>query len=169
MSLYLRLMYFAGIRHGVLGPKLRYKDFISGTNMQEKFNCRQKLIENENSIPLYLTHHSHQHSREEINILSGFSLGITDKFIIYKLFSTRAVFTTKNKFFYVHALGDPFDLLVDEIPCLVKTTILPFLGKIVYDGFLEPFNIEFGPNILHSLRVEWKEAKEKGIVIKKII
>ena len=48
---------------------------------------------------------------------------------------------------------------------LTQTVLLPFKGRIVYDGLMSSYNISFGPGIRRNLNEDFKEAKARhGIV-----
>jgi hypothetical protein len=66
----------------------------------------------------------------------------------------------------VLALSQPFeDLVGPYLPVFTETVLLPFKGKIVYDGLMNSYNISFGGGIRRSLNESFKEAKARhGIV-----
>jgi len=43
MDTYRPLLHFAGIKHGLIGPKTSYKSFLKSYDFSLKFECRQKL------------------------------------------------------------------------------------------------------------------------------
>lgn len=48
---------------------------------------------------------------------------------------------------------------------MVEAVLLPFKDCIVYDGFLQPYNISFGGNIRASINDDYNEKKAKyGII-----
>ena len=48
---------------------------------------------------------------------------------------------------------------------MVQTVLLPFEGRIVYDGLMTGYNISFGPGIRRSLKESFEDAKTRqGIV-----
>jgi len=51
------------------------------------------------------------------------------------------------------------------LPSRVKTILLPFQDKIVYDGFLLPYQIIFGGGIKAELKEIYLKAKRKGKII----
>jgi len=61
----------------------------------------------------------------------------------------------------VVGLVDPLELLVPHAPALVGATLLPFRGRIVYDGFLTGpgVAIHFGGGIRRTLEDSYREAK----------
>ncbi len=66
----------------------------------------------------------------------------------------------------VLALSQPFeDLIGPHLPVLTQTVLLPFKGRIVYDGLLSSYNVSFGPGIRRNLTEYFKTAKDRhGIV-----
>jgi hypothetical protein len=62
----------------------------------------------------------------------------------------------------VVALFDPFELVISpHLPRMIKTTLLPFEEKIVYDGLVTNDNVTFGAGIKRRLNASYKEAKER--------
>jgi hypothetical protein len=60
----------------------------------------------------------------------------------------------------VLALHDPFEaLLGTHLPRMIKTTLLPFKGSIVYDSLMTSYNITFGAGIRRRLNDSYKVAK----------
>ena len=48
----------------------------------------------------------------------------------------------------VVALFDPFEAVIGPyLPRMIKTTLLPFKGRIVYDGLVTGYNVTFGGGI----------------------
>ena len=62
----------------------------------------------------------------------------------------------------VLALSQPFEEVIGPyLPIMVKTVLLPFKDKIVYDGLVTKYNISFGPGIRCSLNESFKKAKDR--------
>jgi hypothetical protein len=66
----------------------------------------------------------------------------------------------------VLALSDRFEVLLGpHLPQMLRTTLLPFKGRIIYDGLISAYNVIIGPGIRRSLNENFKEAKERfGII-----
>lgn len=47
----------------------------------------------------------------------------------------------------------------EYLPVMVKITLLPFGEDLVYDSFLQPYNIQFGGGIKRNLRDDYNRAK----------
>ncbi|MHB0960757.1 MAG: hypothetical protein ACYC0X_32730 [Pirellulaceae bacterium] len=63
-------------------------------------------------------------------------------------------------------LADPLkEVIGPYLSRLVTAVLLPFKGKIIYDGLVSGYNITFGGGIKRSLHDDYKEAKEAfGII-----
>lgn len=48
---------------------------------------------------------------------------------------------------------------------MVATVLLPFKGKIIYDGLMSGYNISFGPGIRHSMNKSFTQAKARHGVV----
>jgi hypothetical protein len=69
----------------------------------------------------------------------------------------------------VLALTDPLHYIINQpLPTLIKTVLLPFKGKIIYDGLLQGYNVSFGPGIRSSIQSQYKIAKSKGQIIESL-
>ncbi len=168
MDTYLPLLHYTGRQHGIISSKTTYRSFVKKLDFTEKFECRQKLIQDKDIIRQYISKFGARLSVEELHILAGLSKRVTGKFIIYKLLTHGAVFIGPQEIFYiVHDLSDPFSTLIDDgLPCIVEASIVPFQSRIVYDGFLQPYAVHFGPGIRKNLRDQYKIAREEGRIVK---
>lgn len=104
---------------------------------------------------------------EQLSILEGFRKGIHGQFILLKCLSEHAVFKNidNGKFYAVKALSDSFEELIPEYSAIFELNILPFKGKIIYDGFIKGGQIKIGANIKKSLIEEYKQAKKNKKII----
>lgn len=66
----------------------------------------------------------------------------------------------------VLGLVSPLEEVVHmPVPALVRMTLLPFEGKITYDGLLAPYNVYFGGGIRSNLNDIYRSAGERGAII----
>jgi hypothetical protein len=79
-------------------------------------------------------------------------------------------FTQEDKVYGVLGLSQSFDELTHNgnLPLYVDTVLLPFKGKIIYDGLLGFQNISFGGGIKRSLRETYIRAKQNNRVIESL-
>jgi hypothetical protein len=71
----------------------------------------------------------------------------------------------------VLGLYDDFDDLFhkSQLPRLVKAVLLPFKGKIIYDGLLQGYNVFFGSGIRGDLKEVYLTAKQNGRIIESLV
>jgi hypothetical protein len=108
-------------------------------------------------------------SPQELEIVREWKKFIKDKFYVVRYLKDYAVFLTGDspaKAYGVRCLYSPFEEVIRmELPALIETVLLPFQGKIVYDGLVAPYNIHFGSGIRRSLNESYQKAKaEHGII-----
>lgn len=102
---------------------------------------------------------------EDLAIVSGWKHFIQGEFYIERLLKKHAIFISDDQIFSVLALHEPFDLIVPMVPIYVRTVLLPFKGRIVYDGTMEFYNITFGGGIKRRLRETYMRAKQNGLIV----
>jgi hypothetical protein len=130
-------------------------------NINDAVKVRNKLWENSFLIDKYISTAKLSDADSEIvNLWKKFVKG---KFILIKELQKYCIFLDiKTEAMYgVNGLSDPFSDMVPHFPIMIETVLIPFKGKIVYDGLMSLQNIEFGPNYRKSFEEKYKEIKEK--------
>jgi hypothetical protein len=139
-----------------LPPEVRLK-------VRDALNAQLDLIESfATTNPAHLTN-------EELDIVSSWRHLVAGRFYIFRELKNYTVFLSSAEqpvAYGVLALSLPFkDLMGAYLPVLTETVLLPFKGKIIYDGLMSSYNISFGGGVRRSLNESFKEAKERlGIV-----
>jgi hypothetical protein len=163
---HLDFLFYVGRKTKILEESVDFRAFKKlGTRI--KFKCREEFLSNPGLLNNYLEQELETLETEKIKILEGFKKRISGDFVILKYLKDYAVLIDlkKSKVYLVKALGDKFQELISEIPKMVKTTILPFKDKIIYDGFLEPYGITIGQGIRRDLNRLYKKAKDSKELI----
>jgi len=107
---------------------------------------------------------------DDLAIISGWKNFIAGDFFIDRVLKKYAVFIGNNKVYGVLALTEPLRQVLGgmPLPIYVKTVLLPFKGKIIYDGLIEGYNIYFGRGISTSMSNTYQAAKMQGKVIESL-
>lgn len=160
LKVHLDLLYHVGKTVGIFSESTTFHEFLD-LDFSVKLQCRDHLLENKAMLDAYIDSRFDQLSSEEIAILAGYRRSISGRFIIFKCLNKHAIFygVDEDRFYAVKALYDPFDELYDRFPILVETTILPFQGQIVYDGFLRSAGTHFSPRVTASMQEHYRRAK----------
>ncbi|MEP7169398.1 MAG: hypothetical protein ABI855_08500 [Bacteroidota bacterium] len=148
---------------------MKFKIFLN-LDTKIKVKCRNGFFENENLLEEYISQNPDRITDEQIQILQAFKKKIKGKFIILKCLTHHAILLNidNNQFYTVKALGEPFTNFFDYLPVLVEAAIIPFKGKIVYDGFMFQQSL-IGPGIKRNLLEDYKEAKREKKIITAIV
>jgi hypothetical protein len=101
---------------------------------------------------------------DDLKTIASWKHAIADKFYVLRYLKHYAVFLTSSgspgKAYGVLGLADPLEEVVGPpLPKLVTAVLLPFQGKIVYDGLISRYNILFGGGIKRSLNENYRHAK----------
>ena len=88
-------------------------------------------------------------------------------FFIERLLKNHAIFIQEDKVYGVLGLTQGLDKVTDyaDLPLYVDAVLLPFKGKIVYDGLLNYRNTYFGGGIKRSLKEVYMRAKQNSRII----
>lgn len=137
-------------QYTALPPELRLK-------VREALYAQPELIDQ-------FVHENPAHfSAEELAIVAGWKDALVGSFYVFRYLQPYAVFLTDKsppKAYGVLALADPLpNVLGPDLPLLVKGVLLPFNGRIIYDGLLSTYRISFGPGIRRSLNEGYRQAK----------
>lgn len=92
-------------------------------------------------------------NKEQLKIINEWKSVKRGSFIITKYEEDYAEFYDDEKIYMVKGVRCNIDQIIpyDNIPCIVETALLPFKGKIIYDGILEKTNISIGSGIIKHL------------------
>jgi len=137
---------------------------------EERVELRNAVYETPEIIDDFVRENPFSFSKDELDIVSGWKNSIADSFFIAQLTKKHAIFIHNEDVYAVLALAQPLqDILWGApLPVYVKTVLLPFKGKIIYDGLLQGHNISFGPGISTSVKNRYRVAKQKGEIIESL-
>lgn len=164
---HMKLLYHVGKEQSLIPPLTTMEAFLK-LPFQRKYRCREELYSHIFLLDGYLDQNTEHLHTDEIQVLKGFKKHIRSDFIILKCLTRHAVFidSKTNLIYAVKALSDRFDVFFKRFPVYCSTTILPFNGKIIYDGFINaPGNITLGPGITASLNENYLRARASRSVI----
>lgn len=133
----------------------------------QKAEVRDALYENIELIDSFVQENPQKFSAENLAIISGWKKFIRGSFLIERLLKKYAVFIQEDKVYGVLGFSRSFDEFGYDgnLPLYVDTVLLPFKGKIVYDGLLKFRNIRFGGGIKRRLKETYMRAKQNDRII----
>ena len=130
---------------------------------------RDRLYKHPELINSFITENPLNFSANELKIISSWKELVKGKFLIFRYLKNYTVFLDTDespKAYGVFALNTAFEEMVGScLPAMVEAVLLPFNGKIIYDGILFPYSMTFGGGIRRSFNDAYQEAKSRfGII-----
>ena len=105
-------------------------------------------------------------SEEELQIIASWRHLVAGRFIALRQLKKYMILLTcgeKTSAYGVTGLVDPMEQVIpNPLPAMVETVLLPFRGKIIYDGIVSTFNVTFGPGSRRGFEDSFRNAKASG-------
>ena len=137
---------------------------------EKRIKLRNAFYEQPELIDDFIQENPFGFSPDDLAIISDWKNFVAGDFYIERVLKKYAIFIGDNKVFGVLALTQPFREVLGgmPLPLYIKTVLLSFKGKIVYDGLIEGYNIFFGSGISSSMENTYKSAKLQGKIIESL-
>jgi hypothetical protein len=163
------LMAFVNQRRAVIPDALAGPEAYAALAPESQLKVRDALPTHIDLIASFVEHNPFRLGNDELEIVRSWRHLVAGNFYVFRELAKHTVFLSDGGppiAYGVLSLTRPMDDLVGpHLPVLVKAVLLPFQGKIVYDGLLSAYRISFGPGIRRRLNNAFKEAKARhGIV-----
>jgi hypothetical protein len=163
------LMFFVNQRLNVIGEKVDTPEAYSHLPLENRVKVHEALLEHKDLIDAFADENPLGFDESELEIVRSWRHLVAGTFYAFRPLQKYMVFLSSTEpvvAYGVLALFDPFErVLGPYLPRMIETTLLPFKGRIVYDGLVQSYNIVFGPGYLRGFNESYKKAKERfGIV-----
>ncbi|WGZ95894.1 MAG: hypothetical protein QJT81_07895 [Candidatus Thiothrix putei] len=149
-----------------LSDVARYKDDCS---LEDKSVIRQAVYDNSHLIDKFVTENPSGFTTEELAIVSQWKGFLQGDFYIERFLKKHTIFVSyqTEAVYGVQGLYEALDEMFypAQLPALVKAVLLPFKGKIVYDGLLHGYNVSFGRGISGNIKDAYLKAKQNNRII----
>ena len=133
----------------------------------QKVIVREALYDNPKMIDAFVRENPQGFSSAELDIVAKWKKPVMGSFFIERLLKKYTVFIQDEAVYGVLGLNQDFDEIIhpSHLPLYVDAVLLPFKGKIVYDGILISRNIYFGGGVKRRLRETYMRAKQNHRII----
>ncbi|WP_291322599.1 hypothetical protein [Desulfonatronospira sp.] len=160
------LQYFVNQKHKINDNIKSLEEYIK-CSTEEKFEVRAALYSDIKIIDSYIQENPQNLSKERLDIISGWKCFVKGYFHIERFLKRCTIFIQKNEVYGVLALYQNFDEMIhrSRLPIYVQTVLLPFQGKIIYDGFFQAHNIFFGSGVKRELKESYMIAKQNNRIV----
>lgn len=161
------LQFYINQQYQIL-PNIKSAEEYAGLPMTEKLKVRDKLWKSPNLIDAYVEKNPDSLSAQELDIVSKWKRFVSGGFQIFRYLKNHTIFIgEKSQVYGVLGLYDNLEELFPgrPLPMMVEAVLLPFKGKIVYDGVLKGYNIFLGGGIRSGLKEEYMAAKQNDRIV----
>jgi hypothetical protein len=161
LDLHAKLMDFANSRLKVQTAE-KVLDFTTlppqaRREVVEAFLTRRDLID------AFVTENPANLPREKLEIVSAWRHLVAGQFIVLRPLKNHTVLLScdDNRVAYgVLGLSCPLaDMIPAPLPAMIETVLLPFRGRITYDGLAGNFNVRFGSGARRNFEDQFRQAK----------
>jgi hypothetical protein len=169
-DLYAALLSFVNRKLKVSSEQFSDSREYAATPPEARVAVRDALFTHRELIDEFVQENPAKLKADELEIVATWKQAVVGKFYVFRYLAKYTVFLTSggspNKAYGVLGLADPLEEVIGPyLPRLITTVLLPFQGKIIYDGLVSGFNITFGGGMKRMLNEEYKQAKEAfGII-----
>ena len=143
-KLYPALLLFVNQRLGVTSTPFTPRQ-VAKLPTEERLKLRDALVANMDLIDAFVSENPFKLPEDELEIVRSWKDLVAGEFYVYRCLKKYTVFLTTREpvvAYGVLSLTDPLeDLIGHRLPHLCKAVLLPFKGRIVYDGMLAGYNI----------------------------
>ena len=150
-KLYPSLLCFVNQRQGITSTPFTTPEHFGRLPIDERLKLRDALVANMDLIDAFVSENPFKLSEDELEVVRAWKDLVTGEFYVYRCLKKYTVFLTTREpvvAYGVLSLTDPLEELIGHrLPHLCKAVLLPFKGRIVYDGMLAGYNITFGSGI----------------------
>ena len=162
-----RLHFYANRKLAVL-PRIGSVEELTRLPLAERIKIRDALWGNPALIEAYTRENPDGLREEEIETVRKWMDFTAGTFWMLRQLKQGAIFIGAGGLMYsVLAIRDSFEEVLRgrPLPVIVDTVLLPFQGRIVYDGFMSPHGIGVGGGMRRAMNEAYMSAKQNGRMI----
>jgi hypothetical protein len=112
-------------------------------------------------------------SKDDLSLVDSWKYHLSGDFFIYRYLKKYTVFLLEGKPAQAYGVlglaSDIEEIVGPYLPVYVRAVLIPFDGRIIYDGLLAPYPIFFGGGFRADLNLTYRDIQERGGVISTLI
>ncbi len=162
-DLYFDLLFYTDRELDVINWEEEPSD-LRGARCETLIKIREALFDNIKVLDSFIQENPADFSEDELDILSGWKDFVRGEFIVYKHLKNHTVFLESQspyRAYGVLGLEEDIEEVIPHVPFLIESVLLPFKGKIVYDGLVNAYSVKFGSNMKKEIKENYLKAKSK--------
>jgi hypothetical protein len=140
---------------------------------EERVQIREALQELPELLEDFLGENPDGLSPDELAIVASWRHRVAGNFFIVRYLKKYTVFlgTKPERLYGVLGLVDPIETIFAgrRLPIYVKGVVLPFQGRITYDGLLSTYSILFGGGMRSSMKETYNRLKRQEGIVEQLV
>ncbi len=167
-DLMLSLQFYVNDKLKLLSGFDTVEEYTKLTDSDDKAKVNEALFANKHLFDNFIDENPFNFSMADLFHVSKWKKCIEGTFYIERYLKNYAIFISEDdKVYQVTALSNSFDEIFPKymLPQRVKTRLLPFQDKIIYDGLLTTYKLFFGSGITNNLKRIYMKAKHNEKII----
>jgi len=160
------LQYFVNHKNKIHTHIKSLEEYID-CSTEVKMEVRIALYSNITIIDSYVEENPQKLSADKLEIISAWKNFVQGDFLIERYLKRCAMFIENDTVYGVLGLHQSVEDIIPRyrLPMNVEAVLLPFKGKIIYDGLFQARNIFFGGGIKGDLKETYMRAKQNNRII----
>ena len=160
------LQIYVNRQHKIL-PDVDSTEVYADLPTADRMQVRDALWENPTLIDAYVAENPDGLPAKELEIVQKWKRSVSGTFQVFRYLKKHTIFLLDERVYGVLGLRDSVETALGgrRPPVMVRAVLLPFKGKIIYDGILHSYGVYFGRGIRSSLNEEYMAAKQNGRII----
>ena len=175
VALYYKLMwplqFYVNQKLNILPDVDSVEAYANDYTFEDKLPVRNAIYEHIKLLDAFVDKNPAQLTEAELAIVQSWKNFVAGDFYIERYLKKGAIFIHTSEPPQVYIVLGLMDSLKDMFqyyhrpPILVKTVLLPFKGRIIYDGLFQTYSIFFGGGIKGNLKETYMAAKQNQRII----
>jgi len=162
------LHFYANFKLSLFSNYTTLEDFKQ-CPVTDRMVIRNKILEDPSLIDQFIHDNPEGFNQDELDILRAWrQYQIKDKFILERHLKKGSIFIAgEQQVYLVSGITSPLSdmIFAEMLPLILETVIMPFKGKIVYDGLLSHTPIQIGSTLAKTWAKSYLAAKQSKKVI----
>ena len=149
-----------------LSPTFAESWHNQNVNPQDAVILRDALWEDDTLREGFIAENPHNLSAVDLALVESWKHRVNDSFFIAHYLKSHAIFITGKLAYGVWGITNSIEEMTDgQTPVYVKTVLIPFENRIIYDSLIAPYPVVFGGGYKKSLKDTYRAIQERGGVI----
>lgn len=144
----------------------------AGVDCASADKLRDALWQDDALREAFITANPARLSERELDIVESWRHRVAKSFLIVRHRKGHSVFLDEGPppcAYEVTGLHDPIGKIIGlQLPVAAEAVLLPFEGRIVYDGLMKRYSVSFGPGIRRQIAAAYRAAREAGGVVTRL-